>query len=112
MCVEMEYNEVKDLIDLSLEPVKNDLDDIKKMTQGIPGLLERLTNYKNIEKKVTEHDFILCGANGKPSMVDKIITDVENLKSQGKKVFNLIVKIAAFTGTALGIFLTIKTLFF
>lgn len=100
----MEYKEVKTLIDDNLEPMKADISEIKEMTKLIPILAERLVSYKDIEKKVSDHEMLLCGTKGRNGLVD----DVLQLKNQGKKIFNLAVKVFAFTGTILGIIAVLK----
>lgn len=102
MC--MEYKDVKDLIDTALKPVISDISEIKETTKTIPALVERLTSYKDIEKQVNEHNFILIGAKDKPGIID----DIKELKNHSKKVFNWTVKVAAFTGTIIGIIATLK----
>lgn len=103
-----EYREVKGLIDDALKPIIADISEIKKTVTPIPILVERLTNYKSIEKSVLEHEFILRGTKEKPGITD----DIEELKKQGKKTFNLIIKILAFAGTVFGLIATGKAFLF
>ena len=106
MC--MEYKETKELIDSVLKPVIGRIAEIKTIVEPIPRLVERLTSYKDIESQVTNHDFLLSGTKDKPG----IVNDVNELKNQSKKTFNMIVKISAFTGTLLGIAAAIKAFLF
>ena len=107
MC--MEYKEVKELVDDSLKPVLKEIGDIKNTVEPIPALVERLSSYKEIEDTVRCHDFILVGTKENPG---GIIKDIKELKNQGKKIFNWIVKVAAFTGTVLGLLAAGKAFFF
>jgi len=106
MC--MEYKEVKQLVDDALEPTNETLSEIKLTISVLPGLVERLSSYKDMEKKVEKHDYILCGINGKPGLVD----DTKNLKEKDKKNLTLFFKIIALMGAILGILATGKTFFF
>lgn len=101
----MEYKEVKELVDDSLKPLLKEIGDIKDTVEPIPRLVERLTTYKDIENTVTCHDFILRGTQDKPG----IVNDIKVLKNQGKKMFNWIVKIAAFAGSLLGALAVLKS---
>jgi len=103
-----EYKEVKSLIDEALEPIRLSLSEIKATISILPALNERLSGYKELEKQVSNHQFLLCGANGKPGAID----DIKNLKNKDKKNLSLFFKIVALVGTALGILATGKAFFF
>jgi len=104
----MEYKDVKQLIDDALEPMNISLLEIKAIISILPGLSERLSNYKKIEEKVSNHQFLLCGVDGKPGAID----DIKNLKNKDKKNLSLFFKIVALIGTTLGILATGKAFFF
>lgn len=103
-----EYKEVKGLIDEALKPVGLSLSEIKATISILPALNERLSGYKKLEGQVVNHQFLLCGVDGKPGAID----DIKTLKNKDKKNLSLFFKIVALIGTTLGILATGKTFFF
>ena len=104
----MGYKDVKSLIDEALSPLESSLLEIKNTVAVIPAFVERLSGYKELEKQVANHEFLLCGVNGKPGLVE----DTKNLKNKDKKNLSLFFKIVALIGTTLGIIATGKAFFF
>ena len=108
MC--MEYKEVKLLVDDSLKPVLKEISEIKDTVKPIPALCEQLSGYRDMEDAVRAHEFILNGVKDKPET--GILYDIKQLKKQGEKSFNWIVKIVAFLGTVIALVAAIKAFFF
>jgi len=106
MC--MDGEEVRKIIDDTMKPFKDQLSKIEKSVEPLPVFLDKLKNYDDIQKDVTRHEHLICGINGNPGIIDHI----KELKNQGKKVFNWIVKISAFAGTLIGMVAAIKAFFF
>ena len=104
----MELKEVRQLIDDALKPMNITLSKIEQIISILPRLSERLSGYREMEVKVINHQFLLCGVEGKPGAVD----DIKNLKDKSKKNFSLVVKIASLIGVILGILATGKAFFF
>lgn len=100
----MESKDVEALVEKALTSVKNDIADIKETVAPIPALVERLSSYKEIEKQISDHEYVLHGTRDKPG----IVNDIVQLKARGKRVFDWFVKIAAFFGSAIGIFSALK----
>jgi len=105
---EMGYKEVKSLIDEALKPLGLSLSEIKATISILPALNERLSGYKKLEEQVANHQFLLCGVDGKPGAID----DIGTLKNKDKKNLSLFFKIVALIGTTLGIIATGKAFFF
>jgi hypothetical protein len=105
---EMGYKEVKELIDEALDPLEKSLLKIEDTVSVLPALNERLSGYIKLEEQVANHQFLLCGVDGKPG----VINDIKNLKNKDKKNLSLFFKIVALIGTILGILATGKAFFF
>ncbi len=99
----MEREELERMIDGKVKPLMDKIEDIIDVVSQLPAFFEKLKNYENVEKKVDDHHYLLCGVNGK----DGLVNEVKALKERGKNNFDMIFKIISFASLAIGIYVMI-----
>ncbi|MDD5353065.1 MAG: hypothetical protein PHS93_07900 [Candidatus Omnitrophica bacterium] len=100
----MEREELEKMIDGKVKPIMDKIEDVVKTISCLPAFFEKLKHYEDVEKKVDDHHYLLCGINGK----DGLVKEVSELKERGKNNFNVFFKIVSLASLIIGIVIAIK----